>query len=212
VEKVARRILIVDDRIAFCEGLSLLFQTMTRFVAFSARPTGASRVFAKVQPHISLVGLPFDGDDSLHIMQRLGSVFGSCPKVILCHERIKSACYLDRIGNWGGCSLIRGASSFAEIVSAVDAMVSDSHDDDCPANQPPRNGKRSAIENLTAKEVAILRLLARGLTTRQCSEILNRSESTIDNHRTRMMKKLGIHRSAALVRLAIKEGLMLAED
>jgi DNA-binding NarL/FixJ family response regulator len=34
------------------------------------------------------------------------------------------------------------------------------------------------------------------------------SANTIDNHKSRLMKKLGVHRSVDLARLAIREGLL----
>jgi len=51
-------------------------------------------------------------------------------------------------------------------------------------------------------------LLAKGLSVRQCAAQLDLAPSTIDNHKSRMMRKLGVHKVAEVVRLAISEGML----
>jgi DNA-binding NarL/FixJ family response regulator len=43
---------------------------------------------------------------------------------------------------------------------------------------------------------------------RSIAEKMGLAESTVDNHKWRMMKKLGIHRSSELVGIAIETGLL----
>lgn len=66
----------------------------------------------------------------------------------------------------------------------------------------------SPLDQLTPRELDVLRLLASGLSVKECAIALERSTSTVDNHKSRIMKKLGIHRSVDLTRLAIREGLV----
>lgn len=61
---------------------------------------------------------------------------------------------------------------------------------------------------LTPRETEVLIHLAEGLTIKQCSELLNISASTVDNHKSRVMKKLRIHKMVELVRFAMREGLV----
>lgn len=63
------------------------------------------------------------------------------------------------------------------------------------------------LDGLTPREKQVLRLLARGCTVRRCAAILKLSESTVDNHKSRMMSKLGVHKTVELTRLAIRAGL-----
>jgi len=159
--------------------------------------------------------MPVDCDDSLSLLKHLRKSCGACQTIIVSHERAVTDEYLTKAANEGVRSIVSAIGSFAEIVSAVDYAFADQ-----PLERAPNlattfktaRDRPSAIDILSPRELAILRLLARGLTTKQCSVVLQRSESTIDNHRTRMMKKLGVHRNAVLVRLAIKEGLLLLDD
>ncbi|MGH0037429.1 MAG: response regulator [Myxococcota bacterium] len=66
------------------------------------------------------------------------------------------------------------------------------------------------LARLSAREREVLTWLAEGLSSREIGERLSVSPRTIDSHRVRLMKKLGIHKVQNLVRLAIREGLIEA--
>lgn len=66
----------------------------------------------------------------------------------------------------------------------------------------------SLWSKLTPREIQVLRLVAQGLTVKDCAEELRLASSTVDNHKARLMKKLGVHKSLELTRLAIREGLI----
>jgi DNA-binding NarL/FixJ family response regulator len=68
------------------------------------------------------------------------------------------------------------------------------------------NGK--TLGSLTLRERQVMRMLAEGKSVRQCADALGLATSTIDNHKARLMKKLGVHRSSQLTLLAIREGLI----
>jgi DNA-binding NarL/FixJ family response regulator len=53
-----------------------------------------------------------------------------------------------------------------------------------------------------------MRLIALGRSVRDCAHILELAQSTVDNHKSRLMKKLGLRKSQDLTRLAIREGLI----
>lgn len=58
-------------------------------------------------------------------------------------------------------------------------------------------------EPLSKTEIQVLKLLCQGMSSGKIAETLQRSSRTIDNHRYRMMKKLGIHNSMELMEYAI---------
>ncbi len=61
---------------------------------------------------------------------------------------------------------------------------------------------------LTSREREVLQLVAEGHTGRQAAARLGLSPKTVDNHRGRIMEKLGIHTTAGLVRYAMRIGLV----
>ena len=67
---------------------------------------------------------------------------------------------------------------------------------------------RPSVASLTTRELEVMGLLARGNSVRDCAKKLRLAESTIDNHKARLMKKLKIHKAAELTHMAIRDGLM----
>jgi len=65
----------------------------------------------------------------------------------------------------------------------------------------------SAYSDLTAREREVLQLIAEGKSTKVIAIELCLSGKTIEWHRSRIMKKLGIESIAGLVRYAMAEGL-----
>ncbi len=61
---------------------------------------------------------------------------------------------------------------------------------------------------LTPREREVLQLIAEGKTTKEIAGFLGVSVKTAGSHRTRLMQKLGIRKTAALVRYAIRQGLI----
>ena len=61
---------------------------------------------------------------------------------------------------------------------------------------------------LSPRERQVLELLAHGHTNREIAARLFLSVKTVETHRSRLSDKLGLHRRADLVRLAIELGLL----
>ena len=75
---------------------------------------------------------------------------------------------------------------------------------------PRRSILRRSSIHLTPRETQVLRLVAQGLPNKGIADALHRSINTIENHRERMMSKLGLHEIASLTRYAVSVGLVAA--
>jgi two-component system response regulator NreC len=61
---------------------------------------------------------------------------------------------------------------------------------------------------LTLRERQVLQLIAEGKSTKDVATLLGISVKTAESHRTRLMRKLGIHETASLVRYAVRQGIV----
>jgi len=61
---------------------------------------------------------------------------------------------------------------------------------------------------LTAREREVLQLLADGKVAKEVATVLEVSVYTVDAHRGRIMKKLGLRSSTELVKFAMRKGLI----
>ena len=66
---------------------------------------------------------------------------------------------------------------------------------------------RPPHERLSHREYEILRLLASGKPAKAIAQDLAVSVQTVSTHRARMLKKLGMHSTAELIRYALKHNL-----
>ena len=67
---------------------------------------------------------------------------------------------------------------------------------------------RPSVADLTKRELEVAKLLAVGSSVSDCAKSLHLAESTVDNHKSRLMKKLRVHKASALTHLAIRDGLI----
>jgi DNA-binding CsgD family transcriptional regulator len=72
--------------------------------------------------------------------------------------------------------------------------------------------KTSTPQPMTPMETKVVRLVSLGCTTLEVAAILGTKESTVDNHRWRAMKKLGVGNGVTLTRAAIASGITSMGD
>ncbi len=66
------------------------------------------------------------------------------------------------------------------------------------------------VEPLTPREIEIVKLIAEGKSSREIADLLFLSFRTIQNHRTRIMRKLNLKKNTDLVKYAIQMGFIPA--
>jgi len=64
------------------------------------------------------------------------------------------------------------------------------------------------FDRLTAREREVLQMLAEGKVAKEIATALDVSVYTVDAHRGRIMKKLGLRSSTEIVRFAMRKGLI----
>jgi DNA-binding NarL/FixJ family response regulator len=75
-------------------------------------------------------------------------------------------------------------------------------------NRARKAAAREKLGSLSARELEIFTHLAEGRSAADIALVLSRSSKTINNHRTRILQKLGLKNATELVRLAVHSGLV----
>jgi two-component system response regulator NreC len=102
---------------------------------------------------------------------------------------------------------------------ALGVVLKDMADSDLPAAvravcqgnryvSPSLDGRPAGEEPLTPREREVLRLIALGHTSVEVAEQLGLSPRTIETHRARIHRKLGVVSRAELVRYALQRGML----
>ncbi len=92
----------------------------------------------------------------------------------------------------------RGQRWFSEPITAVIAQLS----------LDPELADVDPLARLSPRQRLVLQLIAEGHTNKSIASTLEISESTVDSHRTQLMRRLDAHDVAGLVRFAIQEGVI----
>jgi two-component system response regulator NreC len=70
------------------------------------------------------------------------------------------------------------------------------------------NGPHVLREQLSERELEVLRLIAFGYSNKEIGEMLVISVKTVETYKSRLMEKLELRSRAALVRFALQHGLL----
>jgi len=77
-----------------------------------------------------------------------------------------------------------------------------------PGSRFSKKRLNGTLEQLTRRELEVLEGIAEGLSNSKLGEKLAISARTVDTHRTNLMKKIGVHNIAELVKYAIQNGIV----
>lgn len=72
--------------------------------------------------------------------------------------------------------------------------------------QLPGHAKKRDYDRLTVREKEVLKLIAEGKTSREIAHLFSISVRTVQHHRANLMRKLGMNKTADLVKYAIRKG------
>ncbi|MCA1554781.1 MAG: response regulator transcription factor [Chloroflexi bacterium] len=76
----------------------------------------------------------------------------------------------------------------------------------------PNGADMSPLERLSPREREVLQLIAEGKTNSAIAGLMKISVKTVEKHRASLMAKLKVHDMVALVRIAIKHGLVTLDN
>lgn len=72
--------------------------------------------------------------------------------------------------------------------------------------------EQESLGGLSDRERQVLRMIAEGMSNRAIADTLVLSVKTVERHRANIMEKLGLHNRTALVKYAIRKGLVDMRD
>lgn len=162
------------------------------------------------------IGLPKrSGIDVLHEIRRQ-----NLPTKVMVLSMYEDDDKVKQALSGGACSYVTKTASPAELRTALDTVRSGKiylskqfqHIDPQGLAKNSQASDESSesdpLEKLSPREREMFFLLAEGLPNRVIAKRLFISPRTVETHRARVIKKLGFHSNADLIRYAIKHGLV----
>ena len=209
------RILIADDHAVVRSGLRALLQEDPdlEVVGEASDGTVALQLVETLQPDVVLLDITMPPDDGIKIAQRMKEQHPDVFVLFLTMHEDESLMHEAlRVGASG--YVIKRAEE-SEIIQAIhaanrgDIYVHPAMTRALLQQPVTTEHRRSAQpEQLTPREIDVLRLLVRGNTNRQIAELLGLSVRTVENHRANLMGKLGLVSRVELVDYAEENKLI----
>lgn len=205
------RILLADDHIVVREGFRKLLESHG-FVIVGEASHGeeASRLCERLQPDVAVLDFGMPHMNGIVAAAEIRRVSPATLIVILSMHSEDH--YILEALHAGIRGYVLKSSAANDLLRAIREIVAGN------VYLSPRisgavvkaflSGTKSPAEKLTTRERQILQLLAEGRTNKEVAADVGISPKTVESHRAKIMKKLGIHDTAGLVRYAIRRGLI----
>ena len=170
--------------------------------------TGIERV-TELQPDVLLLDLSMPGAGGVEAVRRARELD---PRVAVLVLSMHSAPEYVRPALRAGASgyLVKGAG-LDDLVRALRTVAAGGRFLGPEAERVVARGlgdEADELELLTPREREVLQLVAEGRTNREVARTLGVAPKTVDAHRTRLMQKLDLHAGRALVRWALRRGII----
>ncbi len=214
---MAIRILIADDHSVIRTGLRTILSAEPDFevVGEAADGSEALRLAHELRPDVVLTDISMPGPlgGGLTVVKRLKEDFPNMQLLVLTVHEDESLLY--GAINAGASGYVVKRAPEAELVSAIRAACRGElyiHPSMTRAllktPTKPLTPKPATIEALSPREIDVLRLLAKGYTSRQIADTLTLSPRTVEGHRANLMSKLNLHSRVELTSFAEEHGLL----
>jgi two-component system, NarL family, invasion response regulator UvrY len=203
------RILLVDDHTIVRSGLHRLFGALPD-VQISEAATGqeALTLARAEQPTLTVLDLNLPGLGGLELLRRL-LVEHPAGKVVVLSMHAEPL-YATRALRLGAAGYLSKNASPEELLEAVQRVISGGSYVEAEIAQALaiRASKiGDPIENLTERDLEIMRLLGDGQSLSDIADTLGVTYKTIASSCSQIKAKLGVARTADLVRLSVEKGL-----
>ena len=208
----AIHIVLADDHAVVRSGLRLLLDSESDFevVAEAANIEDTRRYVRGHHPKVLVLDLNMPGGSSLEAIPTIREESPDTQVVVLTMQ--KEPAFAREALSAGALGYVLKEAADDELVEAVRrAAAGESY-------LSPKLGARMASEpppgppdDLSEREVEVLRLIALGHTNAEIGEQLYRSVRTVETHRSHIQQKLGLSSRAELVGYALDRGLISAD-
>ena len=206
-----RRVLIVDDHPIVRQGLRrLIDQEEDLDVCAEAETVREARAAIREhRPDAIIVDISLKQGDGLELVRDVRAQYPTLPILVLSmHDE---TIYAERMLSAGASGYIMKQAASEQFLVAVRRVldggiyvsetVSNTMIQRFTSGNPPVAA--NPIDRLSNREIQILHLIGKGLSTRETAEALDLSIKTVESHRQRIKKKLTLTTGTQLVQYAV---------
>lgn len=196
-------ILLVDDQRLMRDGLRTLLELEDDLTVVGEAGNGEEALthFAALQPAIVLMDVRMPGIDGVEATRRLCAQWPAAKIIILTtfdedeyiFEGLRAGALGYLLKAVSGDELANAIRKVAAGQALIDPAVTRKLVTEFARLAPPQRPVNAGLaEPLSEREVAILRLVAQGLSNREIADRLHLAEGTVKNYVTSLLGKIGV--------------------
>lgn len=209
------RILIGDDHSLFRTGMISMFNENNDILVVGEAESGEQVIskYLDLKPNVVLLDISMPEMSGFETLKKLLEIDRNAKVLFLSMYDTEE--YIFNTLKVGGLGLVNKNILKGELIFAINKVSNNQYYfgpgwDNQKLNELIERHKKSnkitsshVYSLLTKREREILKLIARGLTSRQISDELNVSKRTIDFHRSSIMQKMNIKTLPELIKFSI---------
>ena len=209
--------MLADDHPVVRKGLQtcLSKRANLKVVGEAADGDEALRKARELSPDVVLMDISMPGMNGLAVTEVLRKEAPDMKVLVLSVHSNKD--YIFRVIQAGAHGYVSKEAPPEELLRAIESVYSgEPHFSEDIARAAlnefvSSGGKKEPFAQLTSREREVLVLIAEGQSNKEIADKLGIGVRTIETHRERIMRRLGIHSVAGLTKYAIANGLISLE-
>lgn len=206
---IAINVVIADDHPLVRSGIRSLLKSIpdVQVLAEVRDGTELLELLDSVRPDVVITDITMPGMDGLTALTQIRAREPGVKVIVLSmHD---SPELVKRAVSAGAAAYLRKDADDFELASAIHSvMKTGSYISTSVAKLLLEPVEPSVDDQLTPRQVEILKLIARGMSSKEIGFELGLSSKTVDVHRSRVMERLGVRDMASLILYAVRKGLI----
>lgn len=205
------KILLVDDHAIVADGLEMLLQAVEGFEVVKKLTSGdfALAYLKQFPVDIMITDYAMPDMDGVTLVKQAKNGHPNLKIIVLTmHDEVAM---IREMLNAGVDGYVLKKYAQQEIVSAIETVNNERQYFSNEVNKALLSAllpEEMPENQVTEREMEVLKLLAKELTSKQIAEKLFISERTVETHRKNLMRKTGAHNAIGLVRYAYEKKLL----
>ena len=212
-------VLVVDDHPIVRQGLRNLLEAESEFKVVGEAGDGieALKMLERLTPNILVIDMMMPGLNGLEVLRRVKNISPATRTIVLSMQSAEP--YVIEALRAGANGYILKDTGPGELVSAIHSVLQGTrYLSERLSERLGMHGVKvedvplDLYQTLTAREREILQMAAEGRSSSEIGDKLVISPRTVEIHRSKLMKKLGLRNKAELIRYAIKRGILSMDE
>ncbi|WP_348262390.1 response regulator transcription factor [Telmatobacter sp. DSM 110680] len=200
------RVLVADDHLVYRIGIRNLLASEPGFEVIGEAADGnqAVEVYRRLRPDVLLLDLRMPQKSGIEVVRTVRAEFSDARILIVTSYQTEEEIF--QVLQAGALGYVIKDVGREMLVQAIKAVYSGTRW--LAPSIRKQFDDRALRQQLTAREVEILKLLARGLTNREIANVYGISASTVKNHLNNVMTKLEVADRTEAVSFCLSRGIV----